>query len=88
MLSNRSDLPPPGPVLPLDRMTSGESGEIVRVHGGHGVIRRLAELGLVPGAHVTIAGDAGGWGPVLVKMNGTKIGLGRGMARRVVVRPT
>lgn len=88
MLSNRSDLPPAGPVLPLDLMRSGESGEIVQLRGGHGVTRRLAELGLVPGSRVDVVGDAGGRGPVLVKTNGTKIGIGRGMARRVVVRPT
>lgn len=88
MLLNRSNLPPSGPVIPLDRMTSGEGGEIVELRGGHLVMHRLIELGLVPGAHIDVVGDAGGRGPVLVKMNGTKIGIGRGMARRVVVRPT
>ena len=87
MLSNRSDLPS-GPVLPLGLMTSGESGEIITVRGGERMSRRIAELGLVPGAIVSIVGDAGGRGPVIVKTNGTRIGLGRGMARCVIVRPT
>jgi ferrous iron transport protein A len=69
-------------------MTSGESGEIVQIRGGRGITRRLTDMGFVPGAFVRLVSDAGGPGPVLVKMNGTQIGIGRGMARRVLIRPT
>ncbi|MFW5867967.1 MAG: FeoA family protein [Armatimonadota bacterium] len=87
MQSNRSDLPS-GPVLPLQQMQRGETGEIFDVRGGRGVVRRLTELGLAPGVKVRMVSDSGSFGPVIVQAGETKIGIGRGMARRVLVRQT
>jgi len=86
LLSNRSDLPR-GPLLPLAMMAEGESGEIVDVRGGRGIVRRLIDMGLAPGTRVEVVSGAGGPGAMIVRVGGTKIGLGRGMARRVMVRP-
>jgi len=82
---NRSDLPS-GPVLPLQQMRPGETGKIFDVRGGRGVVRRLTELGLAPGVRVRMVSDSGGFGPVIVQVGEAKIGIGRGMARRVLVR--
>ncbi|MFO8082565.1 MAG: FeoA family protein [Armatimonadota bacterium] len=67
-------------------MRPGEAGEIIDVRGGRGVVRRLTELGLAPGVRVRLVTDAGSSGPVIVKVGDAKIGIGRGMARRVLVR--
>jgi ferrous iron transport protein A len=83
--SNLSDLPS-GPVLPLDQMRGGETGEIIDVRGGRGVVRRLTEIGLAPGTRVRMVSGAGRSGPLIVNVGDAKIGLGRGMARRVLVR--
>jgi len=84
---SRSERYAAGPVLRLDMMGAGESGEVVDVRGGPGMVRRLAEMGLVPGARLSVVVGAGGPGPVMVRLGGGKLGLGRGMARRVLVRP-
>jgi ferrous iron transport protein A len=85
--SNRSNLQS-GPVLPLHHMRAGESGQVFDVRGGRGVVRRLTELGLAPGVRVRMVTDSGSYGPVIVKVGDVKIGIGRGMARRVFVRHT
>ncbi len=86
MQSNRSDLPS-GPVLPLDQMRPGEGGTIANLRGGRGFMRRLTELGLAPGVQVEMVNEPMSAGPVIVKVGNAKIGIGRGMARRVLVRP-
>jgi len=85
--SSLSELPS-GPVIPLDRMRDGEVGEIARICGGGGIMRRLLELGLAPGVRVRLLSDAGSVGPVIVRVGEARIGIGRGMARRVLVRAT
>ena len=85
MQSNLSELPS-GPVLPLDQMRVGEEGEIARVRGGGGIVRRLVDMGLTPGAQVRLLSDAGSAGPVIVKVGDARVGIGRGMARKVLVR--
>lgn len=87
MRSNLFDIPS-GPVLPMDQMRGGEAGVIADIRGGRGVVRRLTELGLAPGVPVRMFSDSGSFGPVIVKVGDTKIGIGRGMARRVLVRPS
>jgi ferrous iron transport protein A len=69
-------------------MNAGEGGTIADVRGGRGIIRRLTELGLAPGVHVKMVNEAGRAGPVIVKVGEAKVGIGRGMARRVLVRPS
>jgi len=83
--SNPCELPS-GPVLPLDRMRVGEAGEIARISGGGGIVRRLIDLGLAPGVPIKLLSDAGSAGPVIVRVGDSRIGIGRGMARRVLVR--
>jgi len=85
--SNRSEHYASGPVLWLSMMCAGESGEIVDVRGGPGVVRRLSAMGLVPGAAITVVSDSGSAGPMIVRVGDMRLGLGRGMARRVLVRP-
>lgn len=48
---------------------------------------RLARLGIVPGAEVVVVSRAPVGGPVLVEVNGARVALGRGVARKVVVEP-
>jgi ferrous iron transport protein A len=72
--------------MPMDRMQTGEVAEIAKIRGGRGLSRRLTELGLAPGLAVKMVNDAGSAGPVIVKVGDGKIGIGRGMARHVLVR--
>lgn len=86
MLSNRSDPPPAGPVAPLAMLRCGESGQVIDVRGGRGPMRRLADMGFARGVPVTVVSDAGSSGPLVVRVGQTKIGIGRRMAMRIMVR--
>jgi len=53
------------------------------VLGGRGKARRLMEMGLTPGSEVLVLRNEAG--PVLVRVRGVTIAMGRGLARSVLV---
>lgn len=55
---------------------------VVEITGGKGFVRRLADMGLAPGQIVEVLTSGP---PVIVKVGDTKIALGRGIARKVIV---
>ncbi len=72
-------------VLTLDELPPGVKARVVRIEAGTRAMRRLVEMGLTPGTQVEVVMDYGG--PILVRVRGSVIAIGRGMARRVVVEP-
>lgn len=60
---------------------------VTRVEGGFGLRRRLACLGLAEGDTVVVLSRAAFRGPVLVESRGTRVAVGRGVARHIVVAP-
>jgi len=73
--------------VPLDAAPAGSTTRVVDIAGGHGLVRRLAQLGIRSGALVRRVPQGPRRGPVLVEVNGTRIALGRGVARRITVAP-
>ncbi|MCD6362176.1 MAG: ferrous iron transport protein A [Armatimonadetes bacterium] len=69
-------------------LRNGDRAVVVGVQGGHGMQRRMADMGLIPGAEIEVTSDANSTGPVIVRVFEARIAIGRGMARRVMVRPT
>lgn len=53
------------------------------VGSGHGLKRRLLEMGLTPGTEVEVLRN--GWGPVIVRFRGSSVAIGRGMASKIIV---
>jgi Fe2+ transport system protein FeoA len=48
-------------------------------------VKRLADLGLTPGTNVTVVKSAPFNGPVEVRVRGSRLAIGRGMASRILV---
>lgn len=72
--------------FPLAQAGDGEQVEIVAVHGGGSIHRRLSDLGLGPGKRVTVvAGQPGG--PMLLAIGTSRVAIGFGMALKVQVIP-
>lgn len=78
--------------LPLTALKNGESGKITliganpgRGRRGRGFQKRLMDLGLTPGTEVTVVKSAPFRGPVEIRVRGSLLALGRGMAERILV---
>ncbi|MGB9682034.1 MAG: FeoA family protein [bacterium] len=68
----------------LSNLGIGEKGIIVRIEGGRGLVKRLADLGFIPEQEVEVVRVAPR-GPLAVKVRGTVYALGRGIAEKIYV---
>lgn len=79
--------------LPLTALKDGESGVVTSIRQGRGRGRgrswgfhkRLVDLGLTPGTRVMVVKSAPFRGPVEIRVRGSRLALGRGMAERIFV---
>jgi len=71
--------------LTLAEMKTGQTGTVVEVQGGHGIIGRLDALGIRPGRKVTKLSSTLFHGPVMLRVNSTQVALGFGMAKKIIV---
>lgn len=79
--------------LPLTALRDGESGVITSIKTGlgrgsgrgGGFKMRLMDMGLTPGTRVTVVKSAPFHGPVEIKVRGSRLALGRGMAEKIFV---
>ncbi|KPJ83108.1 MAG: hypothetical protein AMS17_18040 [Spirochaetes bacterium DG_61] len=72
-------------VIPLLMLTEGETARVAWIDGGHGIRRRLADIGIIPGKKIGIAHGAGK-GPRIVVIDETKVMVGRGMLHKIFVK--
>jgi len=72
--------------LTVVQMRTGQTGTIVGVMGGPGLIRRLDALGIRPGKQVTKISSTLFHGPITLGVNSSRVAVGFGMARRIVVK--
>jgi ferrous iron transport protein A len=71
--------------LTLAEMRTGQTGTVVEVRGGHGLIRRLDALGIRPGRKVTKLSSTLFRGPITLRVNNSRVAVGFGMARKIIV---
>ena len=71
--------------LTLAEMRTGQTGTVVEIQGGHGLIRRLDALGIRPGRKVTKLSSTLFRGPVTLRVNNSQVAVGFGMARKIIV---
>ena len=71
--------------LTLNQLETGQTGVVVQVFGGRGIIRRLDALGIRPGKKVTKVSTMLFRGPVSLRIDGTQVAIGFGMARKILI---
>lgn len=71
----------------LDELMTGCTAEIVALEQNGSIARRLAALGFVPGASVSMVQNFGR-GPVIVSVLNTRMALGRREATAIRIRRT
>ena len=73
----------------LTALREGEAGTVSSIRAGHGRGRvfekRLMDMGLTPGTRVSIVKSAPFHGPIELRVRGSRLALGRGMAERIFV---
>jgi ferrous iron transport protein A len=69
----------------LVQMEIGQTGTVVGIQGGHGLVRRLDALGIRPGKKVTKTSSTLFRGPVTLRVDNAQVAVGFGMARRIMV---
>ncbi len=71
-------------MMTLDRVSSGSQVRLKSLEAcPHGLARRLMEMGLVPGEKIEVVSNIRG--PVIIRVKGVVLALGRGIARRILV---
>jgi len=76
---------PNGKQATLARMQTGQSGVVVQIQGGHGLVNRLNSLGIRPGKRITKLSSMIMRGPVTVQVDRAQVAIGFGMANRIIV---
>ena len=73
-------------MCPLSMIEPGEKVEIAEIRAGRGLSVRLANMGFYPGVIIDVISNLKR-GPLIIAKEGTRLGLGFGMASKIFVRP-
>ena len=77
---------PDGKKVALAKMQTGQSGVVVQIQGGQGAVSRLNSLGIRPSKRITKLGSMIMHGPVTIQIDRTRVAIGFGMAKRIMVQ--
>ena len=84
---HRHEPPPEEGKITLVHMKNGQRGVVAEIKGGPSVVSRLSALGIRPGRKITKVSTMFMRGPVTIQVDNTKIAIGFGMAKKVIVEP-
>jgi ferrous iron transport protein A len=71
--------------IPLSALKPGQTGVVRQIAGGHGLLNRLAAMGLMPGMEIRVVRSIG---PMLVEVRANRLVLGRGLVGHILVEPS
>ena len=69
----------------LLQVKNGKWVKVTDFRGGHGMERRLSQLGFIPGNKIRIIRSAPFRGPLLIQVEGREVVIGRGIALHIFV---
>ena len=72
-------------LISLVEMALNMKGIVVEIQGGQGMIRKLDALGIREGVEIRKISSQLMRGPVMVEVERTQVGIGFGMASRILV---
>ena len=70
--------------MPLEEMNPGMKGIVREIMGGRRAMRRLMELGIVPGTMIEVVQNYMR-GPVIIRVRGMEMAIGRGVASKIII---
>jgi Fe2+ transport system protein FeoA len=70
---------------PLSTVQEGHTVEISEIHAGHGLMRRLMEMGFITNSKIRVLKSSFN-GPMIVAIDNTRFALSRGIAMKIFVK--
>jgi len=70
-------------LIELTQLKPGESGTVIEIQGGHGMVSRLHAMGIRPGKKIKKVSSHFWRGPHTVEVNSSRVAIGYGMASRI-----
>ncbi len=84
----RGPLPtPPARGIPLERVPPGTRVRVVAILAGYSATSRAFQMGIAPGSIIEVVENnlMYPWSPLLVKVHGIIVAVGRGLASKIIV---
>lgn len=75
-----------GGQIALRQMNISQTGTVIKILGGRGLVLRLEALGIRPGKRVTKISSTFLRGPVTLRVDNTQVAVGFGMANKIIVK--
>ncbi len=72
-------------IVDVTQMQPGESGIVIEMQGGQGLIRKLQSIGVRPGKKITKVSSHFWHGPQTVMIDNMQVAVGFGIAKRIIV---
>jgi len=72
-------------VISAAEMGPGQTGIVVNLAGGRGMVRRMQAMGIHPGVPISRLSAQPFRGPVSLQVGATQVAVGFGLARRIMV---
>ncbi|MDO8886608.1 FeoA family protein [Candidatus Oleimmundimicrobium sp.] len=72
-------------MVSLVDMKINQTGIVIKINGGAGLVCRLEALDVRVGKKITKLSSMIMRGPIVVKVNGCQVAVGRGMAKKIMV---
>lgn len=72
-------------MMRLSQAKTGSELVFISAAGGEGIMRKITDLGLIPGEKVSVLHNTG-HGQVTISIKGSKLAVGHGLARKIAVR--
>lgn len=69
----------------LTDLQQNQKARILFIHGGKGFRHKLSIMGITEGKTITVITKQPFRGPLTIKINGTHMTIGRGMAQKIMV---
>ena len=71
--------------LDLTQVKTGQTGKVIEIQGGQGLIRRLESMGVRQGKKITKISAQFLRGPQTLKVDNLQVAIGFGMAKKILI---
>jgi len=72
-------------ITTLENLKDGMEAVVKEIHGGHSLRQRLSGMGVHHQDRLKVIRSGFFGGPVLIEIHGSQVGIGQGMAEKILV---